>query len=235
MAFVKYWYSTMVSNILWRIWKHSQRWKFKNLKIAPWNSSASVLVESAAKTVNKNRMIKWLKTKEDQYFRLLNFRNIPNEGMITSPAQCLMLPIFFFFFFDTQSLTPATPSALKSSLILITEHFKRHLKLKSAQHLRNCKTLTPLKTKWFCQNRAYWWKERMEKSWSYQRTTIQQLRIFRWQTENHKNEEVSAVKSTNQHWWCWISVFCERSYPKFSVNIIIHPRTITQKSILHNL
>ncbi|GFO08068.1 integrase core domain [Plakobranchus ocellatus] len=68
-------------------------------------------------------MIKSYKSGDDPYLALLNLRNIPNEGMVTSPVQRHIGR-------RTQSVLPATPAVLKPSKIPVSEHsklqWKRH-------------------------------------------------------------------------------------------------------------
>ncbi|GFO22598.1 integrase core domain [Plakobranchus ocellatus] len=84
-------------------------------------------------------MIKSYKSGDDPCLAILNLRNTPNEGMVTSPVQRLMGR-------RTQSVLPATPAVLKPSKIPVSEHsklqWKRH---QSAQHLCTRSQLPPLK------------------------------------------------------------------------------------------
>ena len=67
----------------------SKKWGFEHTPSSPHHSRSNGKVESSVKSAKK-MMRKAKKCGEDQYLALLNIRNIPSQGMDSSPAQRLL-------------------------------------------------------------------------------------------------------------------------------------------------
>lgn len=69
--------------------KFTKSWGIEHTTTSPHHSKANGKIESAVKTA-KRMLRKTTKTGEDQYLALLNIRNVPTQGVDSSPAQRLM-------------------------------------------------------------------------------------------------------------------------------------------------
>ena len=83
----------------------TKSWGIEHTTTSPHHSKANGKVESAVKTA-KRMLRKKTKTGEDQYLALLNIRNVPTQGVDSSPAQRLMGR-------RTRTLLPTTQSLLE--------------------------------------------------------------------------------------------------------------------------
>ena len=83
----------------------TKSWGIEHTTTSPHHSKANGKVESAVK-VAKRMLRKTTKTGEDQYLALLNIRNVPTQGVDSSPAQRLMAR-------RTRTLLPTTQSLLE--------------------------------------------------------------------------------------------------------------------------
>ena len=88
----------------------TKSWGVEHTATSPHHSNANDKVESAVK-VAKRMLRKTTKSGEDQYLALLNIRNVPTEGVDSSPAQRLMGR-------RTRTLLPTTKSLLKPRNLL---------------------------------------------------------------------------------------------------------------------
>jgi len=82
----------------------SRTWDFEHLISSPGNSKANGKAESGVKTV-KRILKKSIRAGTDPYLAILDYRNTPTQGMMTSPAQCLMSQ-------RTKTLLPTTQNLL---------------------------------------------------------------------------------------------------------------------------
>ena len=85
--------------------KFTKSWGIEHTTTSPHHSKANGKVESAVK-VAKRMLRKTTKSGEDQYLALLNIRNVPTQGVDSSPAQRLMGR-------RTRTLLPTTQSLLE--------------------------------------------------------------------------------------------------------------------------
>ena len=85
--------------------KFMKSWGIEHTTTSPHHSKANGKVESAVK-VAKRMLRKTTKSGEDQYLALLNIRNVPTQGVDSSPAQRLMGR-------RTRTLLPTTQSLLE--------------------------------------------------------------------------------------------------------------------------
>ena len=97
-----------------------RKWDIEHYTCSPYNSHANGKAESAVKTA-KRLLRKSMESKSDPYLALLDHRNTPSQGLITSPAQRLMSR-------RTKTLLPTAPELLKPVLIDV-RHTKRYMKL----------------------------------------------------------------------------------------------------------
>jgi len=82
----------------------SRTWDFEHLISSPGNSKANGKAESGVKTV-KRILKKSIRAGTDPYLAILDYRNTPTQGMMTSPAQRLMSQ-------RTKTLLPTTQNLL---------------------------------------------------------------------------------------------------------------------------
>ena len=118
--------------------KFSKEWGFEHSTISPGNSQANGAAEAAVK-VAKRILKKAKATSQDPYLGLLNLRNAPTEGLVTSPAQRLLGR-------RTQSNLPMTEAKLQPSNTTLANEAKRKEKRRAEaaeQHPK--KDLKPLK------------------------------------------------------------------------------------------
>ena len=85
--------------------KFTESWGIEHTTTSPHHSQANGKCEAAVK-VAKRMLRKTTKSGEDQYLALLNIRNVPTQGVDSSPAQRL-------FGRRTRTLLPTTQSLLK--------------------------------------------------------------------------------------------------------------------------
>ena len=85
-----------------------KNWDIEHMVSSPYNSKANGKVEAAVKAAKK-LLKKTTKSGEDQYLALLAHRNIPNEGLHSSPVQRLMNR-------RTRTLLPTTNRLLQSRI-----------------------------------------------------------------------------------------------------------------------
>ena len=85
--------------------KFTKSWGIEHTTTSPHHSKANGKVESAVK-VAKRMLRKTTKSGEDQYLALLNIRNVPTQGVDSSPAQRLLGR-------RTRTLLPTTQSLLE--------------------------------------------------------------------------------------------------------------------------
>jgi hypothetical protein len=83
----------------------SRDWDFEHLTISPGHSQSNGQVESAVKTAKK-LIKKATKANSDIYLAILDHRNTPQQGTMTSPAQILMNR-------RTKTLLPTAASLLR--------------------------------------------------------------------------------------------------------------------------
>ena len=69
--------------------KFTEGWGIEHTKTSPHRSQANGKCEAAVK-VAKRMLRKTTKSGEDQYLALLNVRNVPTQGVDSSPAQRLL-------------------------------------------------------------------------------------------------------------------------------------------------
>ena len=97
-----------------------RKWDIEHYTCSPYNSRANGKAESVVKTA-KRLLRKSMESKSDPYLALLDHRNTPSQGLITSPAQRLMSR-------RTKTLFPTALELLKPALIDV-RHTKRDMKL----------------------------------------------------------------------------------------------------------
>ena len=85
--------------------KFTEGWGIEHMTISPHHSQANGKCEAAVK-VAKRMLRKTTKSGEDQYLALLNVRNVPTQGVDSSPAQRLLGR-------RTRTLLPTTQSLLE--------------------------------------------------------------------------------------------------------------------------
>ena len=85
--------------------KFTESWGIEHTTTSPHHSQANGKCEAAVK-IAKRMLRKTTKLGEDQYLALLNIRNVPTQGVDSSPAQRL-------FGRRTRTLLPTTQSLLK--------------------------------------------------------------------------------------------------------------------------
>ena len=83
----------------------AEKWEFDHERISPGNSKANGAAKAAVKDAKK-MMKRCRAEKSDPFIGLLNVRNTPSEGMLTSPAQRL-------FGRRTKTTTPTTGNLLQ--------------------------------------------------------------------------------------------------------------------------
>ena len=98
--------------------KFSQKWDFIHVTSSPGNSKANGKAESAVKTA-KRILRKSKETGGDPYLAILDHRNTPSHGLLSSPAQRLMSR-------RTKTLLPTTSSLLEPKVI-DTKHTMRDI------------------------------------------------------------------------------------------------------------
>ena len=67
----------------------TEKWDSEHLTSSPGNSKANVKAEPGVKTA-KRLLRKSIEEGKDPYMAILDYRNTPTQGMISSPSQSLM-------------------------------------------------------------------------------------------------------------------------------------------------
>ncbi|XP_013382121.1 uncharacterized protein K02A2.6-like [Lingula anatina] len=108
--------------------KFCKAWDITHMTISPYNSRANGKAESVVKTA-KRIMRKCKEAGSDPYLAILDHRNTPSQGMLSSPVQRLMSR-------RTKTMLPTAPALLKPEVVDI-RHTKRDIKhdqAKQAMH-----------------------------------------------------------------------------------------------------
>ena len=117
--------------------RFAREWEFDHATSSPGHSKSNGLAESAVKTV-KRLIRKAHEDGKDPWLVLLDHRNMPTEGMRSSPAQRLMSR-------RTRTLLPARETLLKPQLAESVQEERNQIKMKQAFYYnRNAKDLPPL-------------------------------------------------------------------------------------------
>ena len=103
----------------------SRTWDFEHLTSSPGNSKANGKAESGVKTV-KRILKKSIRAGTDPYLAILDYRNTPRQGMMTSPAQRLMRR-------RTKTLLPTTQNLLLPRTINLESEKKELRQRQQAQ------------------------------------------------------------------------------------------------------
>jgi len=115
--------------------RFAQEWDFEHFTISPKHSQANGMVESAVKSA-KRLLNKSKKAKTDPYLTLLELRNIPSQGIGSSPAQRLhsrrtrtYLPISNRLLLPRGSdILNAEKEKMKALKRKVSEHFNKRAK-----------------------------------------------------------------------------------------------------------
>ena len=96
----------------------AEKWDFEHLTSSPGNNKANGKAESGVKTAKHLR--KSIKAGKDPYLAILDHRNTPTQGMVSSPSQHLMSR-------RTKTLLPTTQCLLLPKATS-PEHVKENLR-----------------------------------------------------------------------------------------------------------
>lgn len=115
-------------------------WGITHTTTSPHHSKANGKVESAVKSA-KRMLRKTSKSGEDQYLALLNLRNVPSQGVETSPAQRLMGRRTRTLLSVTRSLLEPKGPPTKSE----TEQLELNQQRQAKYYNKSARDLQPLK------------------------------------------------------------------------------------------